>query len=703
MSFLHFWAIPAGAAALAVPFVVHWLTKPRPTLLPLSTVRFVREVVQQRRARHRLRDLLILLLRVAAISLFAAVIARPLIGSHAAASAVDAQSATVRVVLLDVSQSMAATSQGIQAFERTRPIAAKLLGYAPQLQANLILAGASPQPVFDRPSTNFSTLVEAVAKAKPLPQRLQVQTAINSAAEMLATVEGDQVQRELILVSDFQRSSWAAADFSVLPIKTVIQLVSVAPAETPTNLAILRVGSQGRVERGRTFRLEIEVGNYSPTARPVTVEVEIGESMFRATGQCAAGGRSTLVTEATLPIEGWHVGQARLVGLDDGLIADNSRAVVLQVHPQPTYLLLTRQLAAARPSSSYFLERAISPVEAKEGRPTEKIVRVDPARATPEAITAADLLLLDHPGKLSEETLQLLTALLRRGRGVLYIAAEPIDATNLKLLSSAAGTSLQMPVEFAPPASGQVRKNLFLVDIRQQQVPFSVFGDEASAIFSPVRFSGGLATRRTEGTLLDDVLATYNDQSACLIVTACGAGTLAVLNADLNASNLPSSPAFVPLIGELTGTLLGRDRSQESVPSGESFAVYLPSSASPVTGLRVVPPEANSLETGSLGELHEENVGVMWQAAEAGPLGVYEVRRGPQTVFALASSIPAEEADLKTLDADVLTDRLAGDRDVNYRSALHPDDPRDDLWSWLAVACLCCALTEVLGLGLFRS
>ena len=520
---------------------------------------------------------------------------------------------------------------------------------------------------------------------------------------MLAQVGGDKVRRELIVISDFQRSNWAAADFSVLPTDTVIQLESVAPPETPANLAIVRVGSQGRVERGRPFRLEVEVGNYSPTPRPVTAEIIIGETLIRVSGQCAAGSRSTLVAEATLPTEGWHVGEVRLAGVEDGLSEDNSRPVVLQVHPQPTYLLLTRQSADARPSSSYFLERAISPVVAKDGRAADKIVRVDPARATREVITDADLLMFDHPGKLSEETLQLVAALLRRGRGVLYVAAEPIDATNLKLLTQTAGTSLQMPVEFAPAQAGQVRKNLFLANVRQRQVPFTVFGEEASAMFSSVRFSGGLTSRRVEGALLDDVLATYNDQSACLVVTACGAGTLAVLNAELNSSNLPSSPAFVPMIGELTGHLLGRDRSQEAVASGESLAVYLPSAASPVAGLRIVPPANATLESGTLGELHEENVGVMWQAAEAGPPGVYEVKRATQTVFALASAIPADEADLATLAADVMTDRLAGGRDVKYRSALRDEEPRDDLWSWLAVACVGCALTEVFGLKMFKS
>ena len=53
MTFLHPWAVWVGVAAAAVPVVVHFLTRPRPRRLALSTIRFVREAVRQRRARHR--------------------------------------------------------------------------------------------------------------------------------------------------------------------------------------------------------------------------------------------------------------------------------------------------------------------------------------------------------------------------------------------------------------------------------------------------------------------------------------------------------------------------------------------------------------------------------------------------------------------------------------------------------------------------
>src|SRR5688572_356077 len=105
--FLHPWAIAAGLLAAGLPIAIHLLTKPRPVRVPSSTLRFVREIVEQRRARHRLRDFLVLALRTAAVILIAAALARPLF-DRAAVVAEETSADTVRVVLVDVSQSLAA-------------------------------------------------------------------------------------------------------------------------------------------------------------------------------------------------------------------------------------------------------------------------------------------------------------------------------------------------------------------------------------------------------------------------------------------------------------------------------------------------------------------------------------------------------------------------------------------------------------------
>src|SRR3984957_4751631 len=171
MNFLHPWAIAVGIAAIAAPFAVHWLTKPRPRRMPLSTVRFVLAAVQQKRSRYRLRDWIVLLLRGLAVTLLAWAFARPLLGAKPLIDATSSGSA-VRIVLLDSSLSMSAISGGQQAFDRARAAAVKYVQYQPGSRADLLLAAARPNPVFDAASANFAALQEALDTASVQPQAL---------------------------------------------------------------------------------------------------------------------------------------------------------------------------------------------------------------------------------------------------------------------------------------------------------------------------------------------------------------------------------------------------------------------------------------------------------------------------------------------------------------------------------------------------
>jgi hypothetical protein len=328
------------------------------------------------------------------------------------------------------------------------------------------------------------------------------------------------------------------------------------------------------------------------------------------------------------------------------------------------------------------------------------VVRIDPMNLDPGALAAADLLVLAHPGKLAAEQINLLAGLMRRGRPMFYIAAETVDATNLKLLMEAAGSDLRMPVEFMPPPAGQLRRNLFVAEVRPDTAPFGVFGQDLPAVLGALRFSGGLTSRPLESGLADDVRAIYSDRSACVVITPCGAGMLAVLNADLAASSLPVSPAFVPLVGEIIDTLLVQRRADASAACGEPMAAYVPGEAGTSALLKLAGPDAAASD---LGELVDDAGFVLWRWNSAGPPGVYQVQRDGQAVFALASAIPAQEADLQPLSPELLKDRLAGGRKVYYASASGDAEPRDDRWAWLLVICAGCILGEWIALRLFRT
>src|SRR5204863_6350086 len=106
---------------------------------------------------------------------------------------------------------MAAQTGGVSALERGRALAARHLEFRPGLRTNLILAAAQAHAVFAGPSSNFPALREALATASVRSERLLVQPALNLAAEMLAAAGPAATRRELVIVSDFQRTNWAAA------------------------------------------------------------------------------------------------------------------------------------------------------------------------------------------------------------------------------------------------------------------------------------------------------------------------------------------------------------------------------------------------------------------------------------------------------------------------------------------------------------
>jgi len=677
------------------------------------TVRARGEAVRERRARYRLRDLLILAARTLAILLLALALARPQWGDRPLVSD-DQAEAAVRVVLVDVSQSMAATEGGIEGMERARTVAARFLRYRPDLRANLILAGAQPQAVFEHASTNFDALRDELAHCGALPQRLDVNRALALAAEMLAPVsDSDQSRRELIVVSDFQRANWAKADFSQLPAKTQIQLESIAPQSQPANIAILRAEGRALNARGRSVQLQVEVGNFGPAARKVVVEAVLGESIWRLHATCPAGRTTTLSEEIQLRDVGWQYGRATLIDADDALAADNTRPLVVQVRPKPVYAIITRQSSTRRPSSSssssYFLECALLPDARLKDDASAKVLRVDPSEVDAASLSRVDLILLDHPGKLSDEVIKLLADLLRRGRRIVYVAAELIDATNLKRLSDTCGSGLQLPVEFFPPTAGRIRRDLYLASVAEDLPPFDVFADNLAPLIGRLRFAGGLGSRRLEGTLDDDIRATYNDGSACLVVSSSDAGALAVLNVDLAASNLPRTPAFVPLMDELVEEMLRSHRIGPTAYCGEPFVVQLPTDAGSAAGLRICGPQTSrstAEETDGnpqFGELNDGNLGVTWHCPAPATSGVYRVCREKATVFSLPVNVPEEESRLDSLPSDVLTGRLAAGMNTYYRHAAGQSGRRDDAWIGLVVACLVCMLGELVVLLAFRT
>ncbi|MEO8078447.1 MAG: BatA domain-containing protein, partial [Acidobacteriota bacterium] len=103
-----------GALAIAVPVVLHFLRRDVAPDVPFAAVRLLRPSPVERSRRRRLRDLLLLAARVAALLLLALAFARPYIVGAAASSS------GIRIVAIDRSFSMGAPGRFAHAVDLAR-------------------------------------------------------------------------------------------------------------------------------------------------------------------------------------------------------------------------------------------------------------------------------------------------------------------------------------------------------------------------------------------------------------------------------------------------------------------------------------------------------------------------------------------------------------------------------------------------------
>src|SRR5215510_1556836 len=99
----------AGAAAAAIPIVLHLLKREPEPRVKFAPVKLLRQAPVEDTQKHRLRELLLLALRVASLVLLALAFARPFFASGAAAGATGAT-----IIALDTSSSLS------NRFERAR-------------------------------------------------------------------------------------------------------------------------------------------------------------------------------------------------------------------------------------------------------------------------------------------------------------------------------------------------------------------------------------------------------------------------------------------------------------------------------------------------------------------------------------------------------------------------------------------------------
>lgn len=745
MTPLHVWALAGAAGAAALPVAIHFLTKPRGTRQPLPGFRFLLESLNQTARRNRLRNFLVLLVRTLAVVLIALAFARFIERSNANVPGADPGQRNGKVIVLDCSLSMHAASEGTLLFDRARSLATKELGRGDLAEADLVFAAQGARAVFGKLSANLTALRDEMAGARPLPQALDATAALDTAARSLAGLSAEDLKsREVVIISDLQRSNWTKASFARLPKGAPVRIVSVQGHEPLANIAIVRAGVSGMAEAGAPILTAADVANFGTASASATLELSFDGRTWSKKLELAPGAVESVPFEIPASLPGWRHGAFQLTcdsPLLDALREDNRYPLCVNVRKAREIALITTERAADVGGPAFFLERGLR----ASPDATVNVTRFTPAQLEGEldaALWRSNVVAVIQCGRLSDSQSTGLAKLLSGGVPILYAAQFSADADNMKSLEVTLGSALRLPVEFQVlksggtasggssalfgnrPAARDSGNKRFLVTVNVERRPFKVFGDAVARFTQGMALNGGLASslRGDAGLDTESILASYSDGSAALVITRVAAGRLAVLNMPIGAAgqHLAAFPIFVPLIQELCADLVegGSERGQGGAVCGMPFSLAIPrwadlgggtTGASPAKNYRLERPsgEPVSIKGDNAPAFRTEGGNTVFGWSAAGEPGAYLIRRGDEVIAGFTVTPPfADESNLAALDHDVLTQRLAQDRTVSVVSAdklADRDDSDKEHFHFFFIAALGLVIAELGILKAFRT
>ena len=190
-----------GAVAAAVPIAIHLFYRRAEPVIEFAAMRYLRQAPVEHARRRRLRELLLLALRVAALMLLAWAFARPFVSSFAATF-----TGAATIVLVDTSASMSGPGQ----FERARERASAVVRDTPSTDAVAVMSFALTANPIAPLSQDRGGALAAITQLQPGSGATRYRAALQRAAQELGGRSG-----RIVVVTDLQQSGWDAADSGV--------------------------------------------------------------------------------------------------------------------------------------------------------------------------------------------------------------------------------------------------------------------------------------------------------------------------------------------------------------------------------------------------------------------------------------------------------------------------------------------------------
>lgn len=675
-------------AAVALPLLIHLLTKRKLKVVAISTLAFLKRLERENIRRLKLKQLLLLLLRMLIVALLVLAFARPTLRQNSAALAQRAR--TTAVLIVDNSLSMAAAPEGVSFLAAARRQVQEMVDLFATGDEIYLITAAKPAALLPGgPLVEAERLREA---AQTLPQTWAETDLAGAFALGRGLLEKSRnVNREIYLFSDGR-----AAQLPELPALPGVRAYFVRyDRPLANNLTLSGATLRNQIfERGKSFEVTATLANHGAhDVQSQLLHLYLNDKRVAQQSVEVPAGTQRAVTFRAVPDTTGFL-RGRLALEDDDSPADNAQFFTFYIPPHRRLLAVSE-----RPADLVFLRAALQSHAAATPAATQSWKEITTRELAAERLQDYDGIVLANVSRFAEGVAERLISFINSGGGVIILLGSDVDLRhyNEALLSrlelgtfgETIGTIAQ-PENFMP--LGRIDFSHPLFD--------GVFesSDDKPRLDSP-RFRFAVQLRLQAGT---NAIIDYANQQPFLVERRVGSGRLLLFTSGVEEgwSDFSFKGIFAPLLYRSVVYLAqSRDNLQEAATIGAELTSVL---RQPAEELVV------ELPTGELLKTPVQVAGQNYQVrvTETAEPGFYQLRDRGEVVHTWAVNFNAAELSTAPLAASALAAAagvstlapLSGEGEV--REQITAARYGSELWQIFLIAALLAMIVEML---LYRS
>ena len=342
-------AILFGLIAASIPILIHLLNLRKLKKIEFSTLQFLKELQKNKIRKIKLKQWLLLALRVLIILLIVTAFARPTLEGISIGGTTSAAK-TSAVFILDDTFSMSVIDQQGSYFNNAKQTIKEIVN---QLQegdeASIILVSQQPEEI--NPTTNLERFINEIDDIPISYISSELNNTIIKAAEIVG--ESQNFNKEIYLLTDFQKGRLVSPE-NVINLNELLNEQVRFYAFDYSGKEILNTGISNLklntqiFEKNKPVKFEAEVTNYSSTPVNNLVVSLFIEDERLAQRSLNLNSGETKIASLEAPAKGTGLIEAYVELEEDDILQDNKRYTSIYIPEKIEVLILSDEIEKSR-------------------------------------------------------------------------------------------------------------------------------------------------------------------------------------------------------------------------------------------------------------------------------------------------------------------------------------------------------------------